>query len=59
MKMSASCLPGTDKSDVDMAENTPETHGAYVLGGGREGRYMSKTIYQLINAMRNNKAEKM
>lgn len=57
--MSASCLSGTDKSDVDMAENTPKTHGAYVLGGGREGRYMSKTIYQLINAMRNNKAEKM
>lgn len=57
--MSASCLSGPGKSDVDVAENTPKTHGAYVPGGGREGRYMSKTTYQLTNAMRNNKAEKM
>ena len=38
-----------------MTENIPKTHGAYVLGGEREERYISKIIYKLINAMRNKK----
>lgn len=53
--MSASYLPGTDKRDVDVAENTTETPGAHALGGGRVKTHQKQHInsYQLImNAMR-------
>lgn len=45
-------------SHIDVTENMPKTQGAYVLRGEREERYISKIIYKLINAMRNNKAKK-
>lgn len=45
-------------SHIDVTENIPKTHGAYVLGGEREERYISKIIYKLINAMRNNLKKK-
>lgn len=31
-KVSASYLPGTDKSDVDVAENTSKIHATYAQG---------------------------
>lgn len=46
-------------SHIDVTENIPKTHGAYVLGGERGERYISKIIYKLINALRNNKEKKM
>jgi len=55
--MSASSLPGTDKSDVDVTEDTTDARSFHMLGSGRGEIHIrdNRNSYQLIiNVSRNN-----